>query len=96
MSAAPTSERWFVTTNGMRPCAFEATLNSVGQVAPPSSDSKTRTPTTAKSTFGSSGDAAIEHGPPGVPPAPTGPPTQVRPPSVERKCPSSPQTSTIP
>src|SRR4029077_5139668 len=93
---APTFERWFVTTNGMRPCAIGVTLNSIGQVTPPSSDSKMRTPVTPKSTFGSSGETAIEQGPSGVPPAPIGPPVHVVPPSIERKCPSSPQTSTIP
>ena len=45
-----------------------------------------------KTTYDSSGDAAIEQRPPGIAP----PAVQLTPPSVERKCPSSPQTSTIP
>src|SRR5439155_272464 len=85
---APTLERWFVTTKGIRPCAMGVTLNSKGHVTPPSSDSKMRTPVTPKSTFGSSGETAIEQGPSAVPPAPIGPPVHVAPPSVERKRPS--------
>src|SRR6185503_1041740 len=78
------------------PCWFAPpTLNSRDHVAPASSDSKSRTPLTAKMTFFSSGETAIEHGPSGRPPAPIAPPVQVAPPSVERKWPSSPQTSTI-
>src|SRR5207245_2108904 len=74
-----------------------ATLNSRDQVTPASSDSKSRAPTNTKMTFGSSGETAIEHGPPGLPAVPTAPPiVQDRPPSIDRKWPSSPQTSTIP
>ena len=45
-----------------------------------------------KTTYDSSGDTAIEQRPPGIAP----PAVQLTPLSVERKCPSSPQTSTIP
>ena len=45
------------------------------------------------STYVSSGEAAIEQRPPGSAAAP---PVQFVPPSVERKWPSSPQTSTVP
>src|SRR5258706_3510757 len=77
---APWSERWFVTTNGMRPCAAPATLNSRDQEAPASSDSKNWSPAVRKITFGSSGDAAIEHGPPGRPAAVSAAVVQVAPP----------------
>src|SRR6185295_12588632 len=86
-SLAPAFERWFVTTNGMRPCAALATLNSRAHVAPASSDSKNWSPATRKITFGSSGDAAIEHGPPGRPAEVSAAAGQFAPPSVERNTP---------
>src|SRR6185503_17772440 len=51
---------------------------------------------TRKITFDSSGDAAIEHGPPGRPAEVSAAAVQFAPPSVERNTPSSPQTSTMP
>src|SRR3954452_16224902 len=89
----PESERWFVSTNGIRPCA--PLLPRLVQFAPASSDSyRLVSAATTKRTYDSSGEAAIEHWPSGMPaPAST---VHVVPLSVERRWPSSPQASTVP
>src|SRR5512144_2707486 len=68
--------RWFVFTNGIRPCPLG--FVSPVQVWPPSGDSQIRVPVVANTTFGSSGETSIEL----IPPARNPADVQIPPPSV--------------